>query len=67
MWVARDVRDAGGLGVIYWGGDNVGSDVWISPDRWGPGTAWENKAFWDFKYNLHEGIEWMGMRKDCCR
>jgi arabinogalactan endo-1,4-beta-galactosidase len=60
---ANEILDAGGLGVIVWGGDWVGSDCYVLPDQYGPGSSWENKAFWDFENNLHEGIDWM---KESC-
>ncbi|GAA4895862.1 arabinogalactan endo-1,4-beta-galactosidase [Flaviramulus aquimarinus] len=56
---AQELYDAGGLGLIYWGGEWVGSNTLIFPDEFGAGSSWENKAFWDFNYNLHDGINWM--------
>lgn len=47
------VKDKDGLGVIYW------EPCWVSTDcstLWGTGSAWENATFFDFDYNLHEGI-----------
>jgi arabinogalactan endo-1,4-beta-galactosidase len=58
-----EILDAGGLGTIAWGGEWVGSDCYIYPDAYGPGSSWENKAFWDFDNNLHDGIDWM---KESC-
>lgn len=58
-----EILNAGGLGTITWGGEWVGSDCYIYPDAYGPGSSWENKAFWDFDNNLHEGVDWM---KESC-
>ncbi|WP_406684597.1 arabinogalactan endo-1,4-beta-galactosidase [Seonamhaeicola sp. MEBiC1930] len=55
----QELINAGGLGLIVWGGEWVGSDCLIYPDQWGVGSSWENKAFWDFNYNLHDGVNWM--------
>jgi len=57
--LTKEIVDAGGLGTIVWGGEWVGSDCYIFPDQYGPGSSWENKTFWDFDNNLHEGIDWM--------
>ena len=57
--LTREVIAAGGLGVIYWGGEWVGSDIYVFPDKYGKGSSWENNTFWDFDNNLHEGIDWM--------
>jgi arabinogalactan endo-1,4-beta-galactosidase len=54
-----EILEAGGLGTITWGGEWVGSDCYIYPDAYGPGSSWENKAYWDFENNLHDGIDWM--------
>jgi arabinogalactan endo-1,4-beta-galactosidase len=56
---AQELYDAGGIGLIYWGGEWVGSNTLIFPDEFGAGSSWENKAFCDFDYNLHDGINWM--------
>lgn len=57
---SQQLYDAGGLGIIYWGGDYVGSNnCYIFPDTYGVGSSWENKAFWDFSNNLHDGVNWM--------
>jgi arabinogalactan endo-1,4-beta-galactosidase len=61
--LTNEILQAGGLGTIAWGGDWVGSDCYVYPDQYGPGSSFENKAFWDFNNNLHDGINWM---KDCC-
>lgn len=61
--LTKEIIDAGGLGTIVWGGDWVGSDCYVFPDSYGPGSSWENKAFWDFDVNLHNGIDWM---KESC-
>jgi arabinogalactan endo-1,4-beta-galactosidase len=58
-----EILEAGGLGTIAWGGEWVGSDCYVYPDQYGPGSSWENKAFWDFNNNLHDGIDWM---KESC-
>jgi len=57
--VAREVIENGGSGLLVWGGDWVASDCYIFADQWGKGSSWENKAFWDFSYKLHDGINWM--------
>ena len=57
--LSKEVSDAGGLGIVAWGGEWVGSDCLIYPDQWGAGSSWENKAFWNFEYNIHDGINWM--------
>lgn len=57
--IALQVKNNGGLGVIVWGGEWVGCDCFIYADQWGKGSSWENKAFWDFDYNLHDGVNWM--------
>jgi arabinogalactan endo-1,4-beta-galactosidase len=56
---AQEIYDAGGIGVIYWGGEWVGSKTLIYADQYGAGSSWENKAFWDFNHNLHDGVNWM--------
>jgi len=55
----QELYNAGGIGIIYWGGEWVGSNTLIFPDQYGAGSSWENKAFWDFNHNLHDGINWM--------
>jgi len=57
--ITMEVLNNGGLGVIVWGGEWVGCDCYIYADQWGKGSSWENKAFWDFDYNLHDGVNWM--------
>lgn len=47
------VKENGGLGVVYWEPD------WVSTGcstPWGVGSSWENATFFDFEYNLHQGI-----------
>ena len=47
------VKENGGLGVIYW------EPAWVSTGcttPWGTGSSYENATFFDFDYNLHEGI-----------
>lgn len=47
------VKEKGGMGVIYW------EPCWVSTGcstPWGTGSSWENATFFDFDYNLHEGI-----------
>lgn len=47
------VKEKGGMGVIYW------EPCWVSTGcstPWGTGSSWENATFFDFEYNLHEGI-----------
>jgi arabinogalactan endo-1,4-beta-galactosidase len=46
--LVKEVKDGGGIGVIYW------EPAWISSqmkDLWGSGSAWENSAFYDFEGN----------------
>jgi arabinogalactan endo-1,4-beta-galactosidase len=57
--LTKEILEAGGLGTIVWGGEWVGSDCYVYPDQYGPGSSWENKAFWDFDNNVHDGINWM--------
>ena len=57
--ITWEVLGHGGSGVIVWGGEWVGSDCYIYADKWGKGSSWENKTFWDFNYNLHDGVNWM--------
>jgi len=57
--ITNQVIDNGGLGTIVWGGEWVGSDCFIFADPWGAGSSWENKTFWDFNNNLHDGVNWM--------
>ncbi|HBK82261.1 MAG TPA: hypothetical protein DDZ41_01465, partial [Flavobacterium sp.] len=60
--MGKDLYISGGLGVIYWGGEWVGSNntlVYPLNVNGNPGSTWENAAFWDFNYNLHDGINWM--------
>ncbi len=47
------VKQNGGMGVIYW------EPAWVSTDcttPWGTGSFYENATFFDFDYNLHQGI-----------
>ncbi len=57
--ITMEVLNNGGSGVITWGTEWVGCDCYIYADQWGKGSSWENKAYWDFNYNLHDGINWM--------
>ena len=57
--ITLEVKNNGGLGVIVWGAEWVGCDCFIYADPWGAGSSWENKSFWDFDYNLHDGVNWM--------
>jgi arabinogalactan endo-1,4-beta-galactosidase len=57
--LTNEVLNNGGSGVITWGGEWVGSNCFIYPDKWGAGSSWENKTFWDFNTNLHDGVNWM--------
>jgi len=57
--LAQEVLDANGIGVIVWGAEWVGSNTLIYADEWGAGSSWENKTFWDFNNNLHDGVNWM--------
>jgi arabinogalactan endo-1,4-beta-galactosidase len=57
--VTKEVLENGGAGVLVWGGEWVASNCYVYADQWGPGSSWENKAFWDFDNNLHDGVNWM--------
>jgi arabinogalactan endo-1,4-beta-galactosidase len=57
--ITTEVINNGGSGVITWGGEWVGSNCFIYADAWGAGSSWENKTFWDFDYNLQDGVNWM--------
>jgi len=57
--ITLEVLNYGGSGVITWGNEWVGCDCYIYADEWGKGSSWENKAYWDFDYNLHDGVNWM--------
>jgi len=50
------VKENGGMGVIYW------EPAWVSTGcstPWGTGSAYENATFFDFDYNLHQGINFL--------
>ena len=61
----QQLYNAGALGLIYWGGDFVGTNNCILFDAVGVGSSWDNKAFWENDptnikvVNLHDGINWM--------
>jgi len=57
--MSREVFDHGGTGVLVWGGEWVACDCYIYADQWGKGSSWENKAFWNFGYELQDGVNWM--------
>ncbi len=57
--VAKEVLENGGSGVLVWGGEWLASNCYVYADQWGPGSSWENKAYWDFDNNLHDGVNWM--------
>lgn len=57
--ITREVFEHGGSGVLVWGGEWVACDCYIYADQWGKGSSWENKAFWDFEYDLQDGVNWM--------
>lgn len=57
--LSLDVINAGGLGAITWGGDwTAANSIVVYPDQYGPGSSWENNAFWDRNGNVHAGIDW---------
>ena len=56
---AKEILDNGGLGLITWGTEWIGNDCVIYPNKWAPGSSWEEKTYWDFDGNVHEGINWM--------
>jgi arabinogalactan endo-1,4-beta-galactosidase len=46
----------GGLGVVYW------EPAWVSTEcstRWGQGSHWENATLFDFRNQVHEGIDFL--------
>lgn len=70
--LAKQVKDAGGIGVITWGTESLpdllegkeeghGVGLYTYPAAWAYGSTWENNSFWDFtdNNNLHEGVDWM--------
>lgn len=70
--LAREVKDAGGIGLITWGTESLpdllsgkeeghGLGLYTYPAKWAYGSTWENNSYWDFTNgnNLHEGIDWM--------
>ena len=64
--LAKEVKAAGGIGVITWGTESLPDDgrgkLYTYPvESWGHGSTWENNSYWDFTHNnnLHEGIDWM--------
>lgn len=70
--LAKELKDAGALGLVTWGteslpdllsgkADGHGLGLYTYPADWGYGSTWENNSYWDFTdgNNLHEGIDWM--------
>jgi arabinogalactan endo-1,4-beta-galactosidase len=58
--LAQQVKEGGGVAVVYWGNDWVASDaVYTLSDGYGKGSSWDNKTYWDKNINLHSGIDWM--------
>lgn len=60
--LCQDVANGGGLGVIYWGGENVSTHVYTFATT--KGSSWDNKAFWTSakgsqEHDTHDGINWM--------
>ncbi|AUS04895.1 glycosyl hydrolase 53 family protein [Pseudotamlana carrageenivorans] len=64
----KELKVAGAVGIVAWGGEWVGSETIIYADEWGPhGSAWDDKTFWETNkpdgtlgyYNLHDGVNWM--------
>lgn len=60
--LCQDVVNGGGLGVIYWGGEIVSTDVYTFTTT--KGSSWDDKTFWTStkgskEHELHEGIDWM--------
>jgi arabinogalactan endo-1,4-beta-galactosidase len=54
--LTQTVIDSGGIGVIYW------EPAWISTSAntlWGSGSHWDNATFFDFRNEVHEGIEFL--------
>jgi arabinogalactan endo-1,4-beta-galactosidase len=54
--ITQEVKDGGGVGVIYW------EPAWISSpakDLWGTGSSWENNTFFDFQGNVIPSIDFM--------
>lgn len=58
--LARELADAGALGLISWGSESLSTTAYIyANDQWGKGSSWDNNSYWDAQCNLHEGIDWM--------
>ncbi|MEL6675112.1 MAG: glycosyl hydrolase 53 family protein [Bacteroidota bacterium] len=52
---AHLLKDAGAIGMIYWGGGWVGSDQYFIPTS-SPGSTWEIRTLWDSQYEVHRGL-----------
>ena len=58
--LSRQVKDGGGVACIYWGNDWIANNsCYTFADKYGKGSSWDDKTFWDGKGNLHAGIDWM--------
>lgn len=54
--LTKAIIKGGGSGIMVW------EPGWITSrlnDSWGIGSSWENNSFFDFKGNLHQGIQFM--------
>jgi len=61
--LTKEVKNAGGNGVVYWEPFWVSSDCWT---QWGQGSHQEHATYFDFDNNLiiPGGIEWMSYEYD---
>ena len=53
--IAQAIKDAGGIGVVYW------EPAWITSemkDSWGIGSSWENNAFFDYEGNVVKAMDY---------
>ncbi len=54
--LTQAITDGGGMGIMVW------EPAWISSsakDLWGTGSAWDNCTFFDFGWNVNQGIDFM--------
>jgi arabinogalactan endo-1,4-beta-galactosidase len=58
--LAQQVKDGGGVGCIYWGNDWIANNTcYTFADKYGKGSSWDDKTFWNGSGELHAGIDWM--------
>ena len=54
--LTQAITNGGGMGIMVW------EPAWISSsakDLWGTGSAWDNCTFFDFGWNVNQGIDFM--------